>query len=157
MNLRREDGFTSLCAVTFFGNTDVVRLLIDKGADVNAKTLLGSTAKSWASSRGFQEIVKLFEAAEKNQRAGVTKAVKPTENLASAESKSDLTGRLEPSTTLSAAEPIVVAAPIEPEDIKPAESVEGKLDRGAQVKARSEPSVISAELRQFPPRRFRQV
>lgn len=139
VNARRDDGFTPLCAATFFGNTDVVRLLVDEGADVKVKTLLGSTAKSWASSRGYHEIVELLEATEKTYRAAIIKAISPAENLASAESKTDLSRKPAPSKNLSAAKLTVVAAPIEPQETRPPESVDEEFHRSAPVEALSEP------------------
>ena len=40
------------------GHTEIVKALLDKGADVNAKSKDGVTALMWASQDGHTEIVK---------------------------------------------------------------------------------------------------
>ena len=43
------------------GNTEVVKLLLERGADVNVKsTTDGSTALMWATQKGNMDIVKLL-------------------------------------------------------------------------------------------------
>ncbi|KKM01405.1 hypothetical protein LCGC14_1794730, partial [marine sediment metagenome] len=42
------------------GNTDVAKLLIEEGADVNAHGWYGSTALMWVSAWGHTEVVKLL-------------------------------------------------------------------------------------------------
>lgn len=64
VNARRADGFTPLVLAVFFGHEDVVRLLVKRGADVSAQTRLGTTAESWAASRGFGGIAELLRSAE---------------------------------------------------------------------------------------------
>ena len=42
------------------GHSDVVRLLLEQGVDVNARDMWGSTALQLATSRGHNEIAKLI-------------------------------------------------------------------------------------------------
>jgi len=44
------------------GHTDVIQLLIDHGADIDAKNKWGTTPLHLASSHGHTEIVKLLKA-----------------------------------------------------------------------------------------------
>jgi ankyrin repeat protein len=42
------------------GHTEIVQLLLEKGADVNAKNKYGRTALIYATERGYTEIVQLL-------------------------------------------------------------------------------------------------
>lgn len=42
------------------GNTEIVKLLLEAGADVNAKDIYGNTALMYSSEYGYTEIVKLL-------------------------------------------------------------------------------------------------
>ncbi len=53
-------GSTPLIYAAQAGHTDVVKLLLDNGADINAKTKLGQTALIQASLAGDADIVKLL-------------------------------------------------------------------------------------------------
>ena len=44
------------------GNLEVVKYLIDKGADVNSKPMNGFTALKMAQMRGHEEMVELLKA-----------------------------------------------------------------------------------------------
>ena len=44
-----------------YGKTELVKLLLTAGADVNIKNNDGDTALIWASYNGYTEIVKLLE------------------------------------------------------------------------------------------------
>jgi hypothetical protein len=57
---RRVDGFTPLILAAFFGHEETVRLLLERGADGSARTGLGTTAESWAASRGFHGVTALL-------------------------------------------------------------------------------------------------
>ncbi|RMD79282.1 MAG: ankyrin repeat domain-containing protein, partial [Lentisphaerae bacterium] len=43
------------------GHVDVVKILLEHGADVNAKCKKGKTALMFASEKGYQEIVELLK------------------------------------------------------------------------------------------------
>ncbi|MYC72281.1 MAG: ankyrin repeat domain-containing protein [Gemmatimonadetes bacterium] len=45
------------------GHVEAVGLLVEKGADVNARTSGGFTASMWAKREGHQEVIDLLEAA----------------------------------------------------------------------------------------------
>jgi serine/threonine-protein phosphatase 6 regulatory ankyrin repeat subunit B len=53
-------GWTALIAVSVQGNPDIVKLLLDNGADMNAKDEKGNTALFHASGRGHAEIVEML-------------------------------------------------------------------------------------------------
>jgi len=56
----RGDGYTPLIEAAFRGRLDVVRLLIDKKASVNARSRAGWTALMSAAWEGHTEVVKLL-------------------------------------------------------------------------------------------------
>ncbi len=65
MNAREKNAMTPLLWAAQHGHTDVVKLLLDRGADVNAKDTLGQTALSHgAFINGRTEIVRLLKQAE---------------------------------------------------------------------------------------------
>jgi ankyrin repeat protein len=59
VNARQANGMTALMSAVFNGQTDVVKALIDKGADVNA-TAKGFTALRLAVERNNKDMVKLL-------------------------------------------------------------------------------------------------
>ena len=70
-------GLTALMMASTNGRTEVVKLLLDKGAEVNLKNNYGITALFMASANGHTEIVKLLldkgaEVNVKNTDDGVT-------------------------------------------------------------------------------------
>ena len=62
--MRRISGTDRLSiAASEYGHTEIVAMLLDAGADVNAKHKWGSTALQLASDNGHTEIVKLLKKA----------------------------------------------------------------------------------------------
>ena len=58
---RCPQGFTELMVGSYFGHETVVRLLLDKGAAVDAKDdLAGRTPLSWAAARGHEAVARLL-------------------------------------------------------------------------------------------------
>ena len=65
---RIASGLTPLMQAAYEGHLGVAELLVDKGADVNAKDKVGWTALTCAACEGHLEVVKLL----KDRVAGVT-------------------------------------------------------------------------------------
>ena len=53
---------TAVMGTSFEGHLDIAKLLLDKGADVNAKSKDGDTALMAASEKGHTKIVELLKA-----------------------------------------------------------------------------------------------
>ena len=53
---------TPLIRAAFFGHVDVVRVLLDHGADADSKDRLGLNALDWATKRGFPEVARILPA-----------------------------------------------------------------------------------------------
>jgi len=53
---------TALIRAAFFGHVDVVKVLLDHGAEVEARDKLGLTAFEWSIKRGFPEVAQLLPA-----------------------------------------------------------------------------------------------
>lgn len=60
INALDQDGRTALMYASFNGYTDIVRFLLEHGADVDLSDYLGRTALLFASSGAFPETVKLL-------------------------------------------------------------------------------------------------
>ena len=61
VNAKNRYGATALAYACDRGNVDIVKLLIERGADVNVKdSFYGATPISWASGNGHTEVVKLL-------------------------------------------------------------------------------------------------
>jgi serine/threonine-protein phosphatase 6 regulatory ankyrin repeat subunit B len=58
MQKSNDNNWTPLIWASYFGHRDIVKLLISKDADVNAKSFDNNTALTYASLLGFKEIVK---------------------------------------------------------------------------------------------------
>ena len=50
---------------SYAGHGKVVELLLERGADANARDHMGCTARMWASLAGFSEATKLLKAYER--------------------------------------------------------------------------------------------
>lgn len=60
VNVRVEEGCTPLIAAVLVGNLEIVKLLVESGADVGAMDQYGS-ALYYAKYNGFQDIVEYLE------------------------------------------------------------------------------------------------
>ena len=58
-----ENGETALHLASYWGDSEIVKMLIEAGADVNAVNKDGETALYWASLKGHQEIIKILKEA----------------------------------------------------------------------------------------------
>jgi len=82
-----QDGRTILMHAAWFGHIDVMRILIDKGADVNAKNKNGATALILAADKGNAEIVSFLidKGADFNSKDGNGTALMLAANKGNAE------------------------------------------------------------------------
>ncbi len=64
VDAKDECGRTALMRAAYDGDTDTVRTLLGKGANVNARDLWDVTALTMANARGHDEIVQLLREAE---------------------------------------------------------------------------------------------
>jgi len=55
-------GISALMIAAAAGNTELVRLLLDNGADVDLKDIFGNTAQNWAEKKGHKSVVDLLSA-----------------------------------------------------------------------------------------------
>jgi uncharacterized protein len=62
VNLQNDDGESSLMRAINLGDTEMVKLLLARGADPNASDILGHTAFVFAYEKGIPEIERLIEA-----------------------------------------------------------------------------------------------
>jgi len=60
MNLQATDGITALMIASKEGKAEIVKLLLEKGVQVNMQDSYGLTALSFASQMSRTEIVKLL-------------------------------------------------------------------------------------------------
>ena len=54
------DGWTALITAAFKNRTDVVRYLLNNGADVNKQNSWGVTALHWASFRNYTDVMRIL-------------------------------------------------------------------------------------------------
>jgi ankyrin repeat protein len=62
-----KGGYTALMAASEYGHREIVKLLIEAGADVNAADWYGRTALGWALRGGHTDIVNLLKEAGAHQ------------------------------------------------------------------------------------------
>jgi len=63
VNVKANDGCTALMLAASAGDSEIVRDLLSKGADVSGRfTQTGKTALMLAKEKGYSEIVQLLEA-----------------------------------------------------------------------------------------------
>jgi ankyrin repeat protein len=55
------DGLLPLCAAAQGGNVEIIQLMVNDGADVNAKDLTGKTPLQYAKDAGNQEAANLLQ------------------------------------------------------------------------------------------------
>jgi ankyrin repeat protein len=60
MNLKAKNGWTALMAAAYTNNVEIVNLMIENGADVNARDDMARTALAVAKMRGHQGVVNLL-------------------------------------------------------------------------------------------------
>ena len=60
VNAQDEEGKTALILASDRGYTEIVKLLLEAGANVNLQDSHGNTALMWASSKGHIEVVRLL-------------------------------------------------------------------------------------------------
>ncbi len=58
VNAKNKNGWTSLMIASYYGYTDLVKTLIEDGADVNEKNNDGVTALMWSASEGHTEVTR---------------------------------------------------------------------------------------------------
>ncbi|MGO8879589.1 MAG: ankyrin repeat domain-containing protein [Desulfomonilaceae bacterium] len=57
MEAEDEYGATALVLATYGGHIDIVKELLDAGAEIHAKDRNGLTAAAWAVSRRYDDVV----------------------------------------------------------------------------------------------------
>ena len=64
----RKSGFTALMAAACYGRIEIAQILLDNGADTNAKDSKGFTAVDFARKMNKKSILSLFEYDEKSPK-----------------------------------------------------------------------------------------
>ena len=57
VNTKEEEGETALIAATYRGHIDIVKALLEAGADLNARDKNGKTALTYAEEKSHSETV----------------------------------------------------------------------------------------------------
>lgn len=73
-----NEGYTPLMEAVCRGRSDIVRLLLERGAEINTRTLGGYTALMFASKRGNIEIVRLLVEKGADLNAEAKDKMRPT-------------------------------------------------------------------------------
>ena len=60
MDSRNNDGTTPMCVAAEKGYLEIVKYLIENGANANATDVDGKTALTWAVEKGHSEVVKFL-------------------------------------------------------------------------------------------------
>src|SRR5689334_15647523 len=68
-HLHNRDGFTPLMRAANQGHTELVRFLLNRGADPNQTATDGASALFWASFKGYEAVVELLLAAGADAKA----------------------------------------------------------------------------------------
>jgi ankyrin repeat protein len=63
VNAKSNRGETALMFAAYKGNLEVVKALVDKGAEVNAKDYAGNTALMRASKNEYEDVVQMLKSA----------------------------------------------------------------------------------------------
>jgi len=63
MNAKTNNYVTTLMSAAFMGDIDTVKVMLDRGADVNAQDRIGWTAMRYAEWKHHAEIVQLLRKA----------------------------------------------------------------------------------------------
>ncbi len=69
MEAKDNGGFTPLMVASYEGHLDIARLLIERGADMEAKDYDGKTALDWARGKGQTAVVACLEEAARSTPA----------------------------------------------------------------------------------------
>ena len=60
VNYKQSNGFTPLIIASYNGQTEIAKILLEKGADINAQDKSGNTALMGLCFKGNLELIKLF-------------------------------------------------------------------------------------------------
>jgi ankyrin repeat protein len=63
VNTKAKDGLTALIWAAYYGDNDIVKVLLANTADVNANQKNGFTAVMAAKKKGYKEIVRILKEA----------------------------------------------------------------------------------------------
>lgn len=61
LNLGNVRNRTALSRASYKGHTEIVRMLVNAGADINIKDKYGKTALDYAMERGHKDIVSILK------------------------------------------------------------------------------------------------